>query len=95
MHARLRSGLPADDDTGTASMTPTALYYRVITGDPAGEHVVVSLLADTEQARSLGGLSRVDLTLRWIDGDWRLRVPTPRPSLHRGNAGYLPLGTAS
>ncbi len=95
MLARLRSELPAPDDADTAWLVPAALFYRVLAGDPTGDHVVVSLLADTGQARTLGGLSRVDLTLRWLDGDWRLRLPTPGPSRQPGTAGYTPLGVSS
>lgn len=93
MLARLRAELPASDSATTGPATAArSLYYRTIAGDPRGDYVVVSLLADTEQARSAGGLARVDLTLRWDDGDWRLRVPTPRPSLHPDTTGYLLLG---
>ncbi|MBN9098149.1 MAG: hypothetical protein J0I49_08575 [Pseudonocardia sp.] len=81
-----------------ATPTPTiaeSIYYRVIGGDPNGEYVVVSLLADTEQARALGGLARIDLTLRWITGDWRLRVPIPAASLRPDALGYALLGKTS
>jgi hypothetical protein len=81
-----------------AAPTPTiaeSIYYRVIGGDPDGEYVVVSLLADTEQARALGGLARIDLTLRWVDSDWRLRVPIPEASLRPDARGYILLGTTS
>lgn len=93
MLARLRAELPASDSEATGSATAArSLYYRIIAGDPRGDYAVVSLLADTEQARGSGGLARVDLTLRWNNGDWRLRVPTPRPSLHPDTTGYVPLG---
>lgn len=93
MLARLRAELPASDSAAAGPVTAArSLYYRIIAGDPRGDYAVVSMLADTEQARSAGGLARVDLTLRWDDGDWRLRVPTPRPSLHPGTTGYVLLG---
>lgn len=81
-----------------ASPTPTiaeSIYYRVISGDPHGEYAVVSLLADTEQARALGGLARIDLTVRWVADDWRLRVPIPAASLRSDAGGYALLGTTS
>jgi hypothetical protein len=93
--AQLRAALPSSDSPSQDALLPRAVYYRVLAGDPTGEHVVVSLLAETPQARTLGGLSRVDVTLRWSDGDWRLRVPLPRPALHQGTAGYILLGRAS
>ncbi|MBW0117193.1 hypothetical protein [Pseudonocardia abyssalis] len=93
MVARLRVELPTSDSAATGQATTArSLYYRIIAGDPRSDYVVVSLLAGTEQARSAGGLARVDLTLRWDDGDWRLRVPIPRPSLHPDTAGYVLLG---
>lgn len=93
MLARLRAELPASDSAAAGPATAArSLHYRIIAGDPRGDYVVVSLLADTDQARSAGGVARVDLTLRWDDGDWRLRVPTPRPSLHPDTTGYVLLG---
>ncbi|MDN5749512.1 MAG: hypothetical protein L0H64_13525 [Pseudonocardia sp.] len=93
MLARLRAELPASDSAAAGPATAArSLYYRIITGDPHGDYTVVSLLADTEEAHSAGGLARVDLTLRWVDGDWRVRVPTPRPSLHPDATGYVLLG---
>ena len=82
-------------DAAPVSTIAESIYYRVIGGDPEGYFVVVSLLADTEQARGLGGLARLDLTLRWIDGDWRVRVPVPAASLRPDARGYTLLGTTS
>lgn len=93
--ARLATALPVPDQPARADLTPTAIFFRVIAGDGQGDHVVVSLLADTPQARDRGGYSRVDATLRRVGGDWRLRVPVPRPFLHPATAGYALLGPTS
>lgn len=93
--ARRAAALPASDSPPPTVFVPRALHYRLLSGDPGSELVVVSLLAETEQATTADGLSRVDLSLRWIDGDWRLRVPVQRPALHVGTAGYTFLGRAS
>lgn len=94
--ARLAAALPGSDAPPRVGSAPRALHYRLVAGDPDGEDsVVVSLLAATEQARIAGGLSRMDLTLRWTGGDWRLRVPVQRPALHPGTDGYTLLGGAS
>lgn len=69
------------------------MYYRVIAGDARSEFAVLSLLADTPQARTRGGLSRVDATMRWSGQDWQLRVPVPRPSVYPDNTGYRLHGT--
>ncbi|GAA3238085.1 hypothetical protein GCM10017691_37830 [Pseudonocardia petroleophila] len=90
--ASLDSALPLPDSPTADDLTPVSLHYRVIAGDPAGDHVVVSLLADTPQARSRGGLSRVDATLRWYGQDWQLQVPARRPSLQPDTTGYALLG---
>lgn len=90
--ARLRSELPVSDREPAAETLAQSLHYRIIAGDPNGDYAVVSLLADTAQARRAGGLARVDLTLRWDDADWRIRVPTPRPSVHPDTSGYALIG---
>lgn len=88
-------GFTPASDAAPVSTIAESIYYRVIGGDPAGNFVVVSLLADTTQARALGGLARIDLTLRWIDDDWRLRVPIPAASLRPDARSYTLLGTTS
>jgi hypothetical protein len=93
--ARRAAALPPSDAPPPTMSAPRALYYRLLSSDPGDELVVVSLLAETEQATTADGLSRVDLTLRWADGDWRLRVPVQRPALHIGTAGYTSLGRVS
>lgn len=92
---RRAAALPASDAPPPTTSVPRALHYRLLSGDPGSELVVVSLLAETEQSTTVDGLSRVDLTLRWTHGDWRLRVPVQRPALHIGTAGYTPLGRVS
>lgn len=93
--ARFASALPVPDQPARTDLIPATMFFRVIAGDGRDDHVVVSLLADTPQARDRGGYSRVDASLRWDDGDWRLRVPVPRPILHPDTAGYALLGPTS
>lgn len=88
----LATTLPRPDTAERDDLTPTALYFRVIYGDAAGDNVVVSLLADTAQSRAMGGYSRVDAALRWGGDDWQLRVPARRPNLHLDIDGYRLLG---
>lgn len=92
---RLATTLPRPDTAVREDLTPTALYVRVISGDAGGDHVVVSLLADTAQSRAMGGYSRVDATLRWVGDDWQLRVPVRRPNLQPDTTGYQLLGPTS
>ncbi|MHA6783155.1 hypothetical protein ACVGOW_19475 [Pseudonocardia saturnea] len=89
---RLATTLPRPDTAVREDLTPAALYFRVISGDAGGDHVVVSLLADTAQSRAMGGYSRVDAALRWVGDDWQLRVPVRRPNLHPDTTGYQLLG---
>ncbi len=89
---RILTALPIPGQPARADLTPVAIFFRVLAGDGRGDHVVVSLLADTSQARDRGGYSRVDASLRWEHGDWRLRVPVPRASPHPDTAGYALLG---
>lgn len=95
--SRLATAQPGSDAPPRADPAPRALFYRLVAGNPRDGNdavVVVSLLAATEQAEVAGGLSRMDLTLRWTGGDWRLRVPVQRPALHAGTDGYTLLGGA-
>ncbi|MBW0111364.1 hypothetical protein I4I84_21875 [Pseudonocardia sp. KRD-182] len=89
---RLATTLPRPDTAVREDLTPSAMYFRVIAGDAGGNHVVVSLLADTAQSRAMGGYSRVDAALRWVGDDWQLRVPVRRPNLHPDTTGYRLLG---
>lgn len=85
---QLRTALPAPDHPDEGTTDPRALLFRIVSGDPTGDHVVVSLLADTPQARAQGGLARLDTTLRWSGGDWQLRVPLGTPSLQTDASRY-------
>ena len=85
---RLGAQLPLPATLPQPEYAPVALWFRVLAGDPTGEQVVVSLLADTPQSRAAGGLARVDATLRWSGDDWQLRVPTARASVHPSTDGY-------
>jgi hypothetical protein len=88
----MATALPRPDAPVRDDLTPSRMFFRVIAGDGRGEHVVVSLLADTPQSQARGGFSRVDATLRRHGDDWQLRVPVRGPSLHPDAAGYVLLG---
>ena len=90
--ARLRTTPPLSDRPPPDDRTPDALYFRLIGGDPDGEYVVVSVLADTPQARVQHGYARFDATLRWSGADWQLRVPIQGAALHPDLDGYTLLG---
>lgn len=92
---RLATTLPIPNTSERDDLTPSVMYFRVIAGDAGGDHVVVSLLADTAQSRAMVGYSRVDVTLRWVGNDWQLRVPVRRPNLHPDTTGYRLLGPTS
>lgn len=80
---------------GRDDLIVRGLYYKAIAGDPTGDYVVISMLADTDQARAAGGLARIDATLRWSDQDWQLRVPVSEPTLQPDTSGYTLLGPTS
>ena len=75
-----------------AATVATGYFYRVDGGDPATDRVLVSIAADTPQARAAGGYAAVTRTLRWIDGDWRMQVPSSPARLVSSVATYHPLG---
>jgi len=94
MLQRNRAERPVGDTSAETGATRfSELRYRVISGDPTGDSVVISMLATTGQARDLGGFARLDVTLRWVDGDWRLQVPTARPLLYPTAEGYTLLAS--
>jgi hypothetical protein len=69
-----------------------AYFYRVDGGDPTTDRVLVTIAADTPQARAAGGYAAATRTLRWIDGDWRMQVPSTPARLITSVATYHPLG---
>jgi hypothetical protein len=74
------------------STTPSEYFYRITSGDPSGDLVVVSIAATTPQSRSLGGYTELTRTLQWIDGDWKLHVPPAPPRLITSIRGWTSLG---
>lgn len=74
------------------STTPSEYWYRVTSGDPTGDLVLISTAAKTPQSVALGGYAGLDLTLRWVAGDWKLQVPVARPALIPNVAGFALLG---
>jgi hypothetical protein len=75
-----------------AATVATAYFYRVDGGDPTSARVLVTIAADTPQARAAGGYAAFTRTLQWIDGDWRMQVPTAPARLIASVATYHPLG---
>lgn len=74
------------------SSTPTEVYYRVVSGDPADDLVLISIAQRTAESTVAGGYFAASLTLHWQDGDWRLQVPLAPAQLMRSVEGYTPLG---
>ena len=70
----------------------TGYFYRVDGGDPTSDRVLVTIAADTPQARTAGGYAAFTRTVQWIDGDWRMQVPTAPARLIASVATYHPLG---
>jgi len=46
-----------------------------------GTLVLISIAVKTPQSVARGGYAEYDSTMRWINGDWKLRVPLARPSI--------------
>jgi hypothetical protein len=68
------------------------VWYRVASGDPASDLVLISIAVKTPQSVERGGYVRLDNTMQWINGDWRLQVPTARPLVIPSVEGYTLLG---
>lgn len=71
---------------------PSEYWYKVTSGDPAGDLVLISIAAKTPQSVERGGYVRLDNTMQWINGDWKLQVPTARPLVIPSVEGYTLLG---
>lgn len=82
----------ARTSTPPAAALPQDYHYKITTGDPSGEQVLVSLAVTTEQGRAQGGFVGVTRSLRWVDGDWKMQVPVPAPSVISSVEGYTALG---
>lgn len=74
------------------STTASGYWWRVSSGDPSGDEVVLSIAAKSPQASARGGVVKLVRTLRWQDGDWRLQVPVQPPWLGQSVDGYRWLG---
>jgi hypothetical protein len=64
-------------------------WYKILGGDPQGDLVLISIVVKTPQS---GGYVGSDRTLRWVNGDWRMQVPPPQPSVIPTVSGYTLLG---
>jgi hypothetical protein len=71
---------------------PSEIWYRVTSGEPAGDLVLMSIAAKTPQSVERGGYARLEMTMRWVDGDWKLQVPLARPSIIPSIDGFTLLG---
>ncbi len=71
---------------------PSEIWYRVVSGDPAGDLVLMSIAAKTPQSVAGGGYVGLDMTLRWVGGDWKMQVPSARASIIPSVSGYTLLG---
>jgi len=83
------------DSASTASdgaATRSELWYKVTSGDPRGDLVLISVAVKSPETTTLGGYATVDFTMRWVTGDWKMQVPTTRPSIIPTAQGYTLLG---
>ena len=74
----------------TGGVAPTELFYKVLTGDPAGEEVLLSVAQASPDAA--GGYLAAQRSLRWENGDWRMAVPMPTAQDVTALPGYRSLG---
>jgi hypothetical protein len=71
---------------------PSEIWYRVAGGDPTGDLVLMSIALKTPESVERGGYAGLDMTLRWVGGDWKMQVPIARPLLVPSVNGYTQLG---
>jgi len=71
---------------------PSSIWYQVASGDPTGDLALIAIAAKTPQSVERGGYARLEMTMRWVDGDWKLQVPLARSSIIPGVDGFTLLG---
>jgi hypothetical protein len=71
---------------------PSEYWYKVASGDPKGDLVLISIALKTPESMTFGGYAEYDTTMRWVGGDWRLQVPLARPSVIPSVQGFTLLG---
>jgi hypothetical protein len=71
---------------------PSEIWYRVAGGDPTGDLVLMSIALKTPESVERGGYAGLDMTMRWVAGDWKMQVPIARPLLVPSVNGYTQLG---
>ena len=91
----------ANIDAQTSTATPGSAraqryWFRITSGDPVGDLVVVSLRASSAQSHAMGGFVELDRTLQWVSsaggGDWKVQVPPTPPQLVTSVENYTDLG---
>jgi len=81
-----RSSAPA------GTVVADEMFYRVASGDPYADLVVISIAALTPQSRNMGGYAEVSRTMQWVEGDWKMQIPPSRPRVVPNVDGYTSLG---
>jgi hypothetical protein len=71
---------------------PSEIWYRVSSGDPTGDLALISIALKTPQSMTFGGYAGLDMTMRWVAGDWKMQVPLARPSVIPSVQGFTLLG---
>ncbi|MFN2534865.1 MAG: hypothetical protein ABR528_06400 [Pseudonocardiaceae bacterium] len=71
---------------------PSEIWYRVAGGDPTDDLVLMSVALKTPESVERGGYAGLEMTMRWVDGDWKVQVPIARPLLVPSVSGYTLLG---
>ncbi|WP_158886259.1 hypothetical protein [Amycolatopsis anabasis] len=84
--AREKSSTPSGDSRARR------WWWKLGAGDPTGDLVVVELAAATAQAEASGSVAHLSVTLRWVDGDWKVQLPRPRATPMPSVDGYVALG---
>lgn len=68
-------------------------FYKIAYGDPSGDaQVLVSIAERTLSSAQQGGYFAGYLSMRWINGDWRMQVPIAQSQLVSDVTGYQALG---
>lgn len=76
----------------TGAATPTEIFYMMIPGGVSTSTADIMIAARTPQANAYEAYVAVSVSLRWIDGDWKVQLPQTPPRIVSSVAGYTSLG---
>lgn len=71
----------------------TEFYYKILSGDPEGDLVLIAIAGKSASTTAAGGYASALRTLRWTGRDWQMQVPVAPAQITTDVSGYEFLGS--